>query len=122
MAYVSKETKATLVAEAKKVLPKGWKATFGVRHHSTMVMTIRKAPASVLEDYLGDKSHDHPHVNHHHLETCWKGETLKTLEALRAALMTGNHDHSDIQSDYFDVGWYVSMNFGQWDKPCEFNG
>ena len=28
-----------------------------------------------------------------------------------------NHNNSDIQTDYFDVGWYVDVNVGQWDKP-----
>jgi len=31
----------------------------------------------------------------------------------------GNHDRSDIQSDYFDVGWYKSVNIGKWNKPYE---
>ena len=29
----------------------------------------------------------------------------------------GNHDRSDPQSDYFDVGWYVDVNIGKWNKP-----
>jgi hypothetical protein len=33
--------------------------------------------------------------------------------------MTGNHDRSDIQSDYFDVGWYVDVNIGSWNRPYE---
>jgi hypothetical protein len=32
-------------------------------------------------------------------------------------MMVGNHDRSDIQSDYFDVGWYVDINIGRWNKP-----
>jgi hypothetical protein len=32
-------------------------------------------------------------------------------------MMTGNHDRSDSQTDYFDVGWYIEIQFGQWDKP-----
>jgi hypothetical protein len=31
----------------------------------------------------------------------------------------GNHDRSDIQSDYFDVGWYVDVNVGAWNQPYE---
>jgi hypothetical protein len=31
----------------------------------------------------------------------------------------GNHDRSDIQTDYFDVGWYKSVNIGTWNKPYE---
>jgi hypothetical protein len=29
----------------------------------------------------------------------------------------GNYDNSDIQSDYFSVGWYIDVNVGKWDKP-----
>jgi hypothetical protein len=29
----------------------------------------------------------------------------------------GNWDKSDIQSDYFNVGWYVDVNIGKWNKP-----
>ena len=27
-----------------------------------------------------------------------------------------NHDNSDIMTDYFDVGWYVDINVGQWNN------
>ena len=33
-----------------------------------------------------------------------------------AAMNEGNHDNSDIQSDYFNVGWYVAVNVGYWNK------
>jgi hypothetical protein len=33
--------------------------------------------------------------------------------------MEGNHDNSDIQSDYFDVGWYVEVNIGKWNKAYD---
>jgi hypothetical protein len=33
------------------------------------------------------------------------------------AMNDGNHDRSDIQTDYFDVGWYVDVNIGRWNKP-----
>ena len=32
-----------------------------------------------------------------------------------------NHDNSDIQTDYFDVGWYVDVNAGIWNKPYVCN-
>ena len=37
------------------------------------------------------------------------------------ALNTDNHDNSDIQTDYFDVGHYVELNIGTWEKPYEIN-
>jgi len=34
-----------------------------------------------------------------------------------AVMNTGNWDKSDIQTDYFNVGWYVDVNIGKWNKP-----
>ena len=28
-----------------------------------------------------------------------------------------NYDNSDVQSDYFDVNFYLNLNIGKWDKP-----
>ena len=28
-----------------------------------------------------------------------------------------NHNNSDVQTDYFDVGWYIEINVGDWEKP-----
>jgi len=33
----------------------------------------------------------------------------------------GNFDKSDVQTDYFHVGWYMSVNLGKWDKPYILN-
>lgn len=35
------------------------------------------------------------------------------------AINSENYDNSDSMSDYFDVGYYVHLNFGKWDKPCQ---
>lgn len=121
MAYMTQENKKHLSALAKAVLPKGWKATFAVRHHSGIVCTITEAPASILEDYLGTLDHNNmPSVNRYHMDRYWKGKTLEALSAILQALGTGNHDNSDIMSDYFDIGWYVDLSFGKWNKPTNF--
>ena len=124
MAYVSKEKKAKIVAAVKAAkLPKEWKITFAVDNHTSIVATIRQAPASVLDDYLGELHSDGmPHVNEYHLDKLYKGKTLAALTKLLAALNTDNFDHSDSQSDYFHVGHYVDISFGRWDKPCTFVG
>lgn len=121
MAYVSKEKKAKIVLAAKAIIPKGWKVTFSVEHHMSIVATIQKAPASVLDDCLFEHSGT-PGVNEFHLPAQWKGETLKVLENLRDALNTDNFDKSDIMSDYFHVGHYVTIQFGRWNKRTEFVG
>ena len=33
------------------------------------------------------------------------------------ALNIDNHNRSDSQTDYFDVGHYTSINLGSWNKP-----
>jgi len=42
---------------------------------------------------------------------------LKFLTELKDAMNVGNYDRSDMQSDYFDVGFYIDINVGNWDKP-----
>ena len=37
--------------------------------------------------------------------------------AMNLAMNIGNHDNSDLQTDYYDVGWYVNLQFGRWNKP-----
>lgn len=124
MAYMSQEKKAVIAAELKKVMPKGWKYSLGVRHHSTVVLKITSAPVDLLAGLQGEHAADirarrYHQVNAYHLGTQFSGEVLKAFEAIRAALNTGNWDRSDLMSDYCDVGHYVDIQIGRWDKPFE---
>jgi hypothetical protein len=56
-------------------------------------------------------------VNPYHFKDHFSGRALEFLKEVHIAMMVGNHDNSDIQSDYFDVGWYVDINIGRWDRP-----
>lgn len=119
MAYVSKEIKAKIVTEVKKVLPADWKATFAVRHHSTIVMTVRSAPFDLAAKFYQAKNHpDYCDVNHYHFAKSTPDQNLAaTLEKIIDALNTDNYDNSDVMTDYFDVGHYVDLRFGEWGKP-----
>lgn len=44
---------------------------------------------------------------------------FEKLVNIIAALNSENYDNSDIMSDYHDVGYYVDLNFGRYDKPCK---
>lgn len=126
MAYVPKEKKAKIVAAVKAVLPKGWKVTFAVRHYSTIVCTVRSAPFDLMEKmdhpsikrgYNGE-TFDHIGINNYHAETySTDKEFTKTLQKIIDALNTDNYNNSDIMTDYFDVGHYVDLRFGEWNKP-----
>jgi hypothetical protein len=34
----------------------------------------------------------------------------------------GWFNHSDIQTDYFHLAFYLSINVGQWNKPYVYTG
>lgn len=120
MAYMSQEKKAKIAVELKKVMPKGWKYSLAVRNHSTIVCTIKSAPVDLIaevkrvsgstfvkDDY--DVNPYHPHVAF--------DKNLKNIEKILTAMNLNNHNNSDIQTDYFDVGHYVDLNIGKWNKP-----
>ena len=109
MAYMSQEMKTEIAPAIKAVLKKhNMKGTISVRHHSSLVVKIKEG-ALAFDDY--------EQVNTYWLTEHYKGKELKFLTELHKAMMKGNHDNSDIQSDYFDVGWYTDIVIGNWKKP-----
>jgi hypothetical protein len=120
MAWMNQERKAALAEGLKKVMPKGWKYSLAVRHHSTLVLTISEAPIDLVAQSLcsdEQKKRGYIDVNQYHIDGVFSGSLLETFTAIRDAMMVGNHDNSDPQTDYFDVGWYIDINVGKWDKP-----
>lgn len=113
MAYMNQEKKSLIHSELKKVVPKTWKWSLSVSHHSTIVFTVSKAPSKELGEYDGKSVQ----VNTYCPEKYFAGEVLATAKAVIAALNKSNHNRSDTQSDYFDVGHYVDFNIGRWDNP-----
>src|ERR1041384_7152282 len=99
MAYMDQTKKAKIAAELKKVMPKDWKYTLRVQHHSTIIMTIQSAPVDLytLCTYES-KSSRYIQLNEFYLERAYNDEKIiKVLLAAKAALNTDNWDKSDIQ-------------------------
>ena len=112
MAYMNQERKAAMAPAIKAVLKKhGMKGSIGVQHHSTLVVTVSEGKI--------DFGVDCRTVNEYHIEHNYKNNkaALAFLTELKSAMMVGNHDNSDAQSDYFDVGWYININIGKYNKP-----
>jgi hypothetical protein len=119
MAYISQDRKKELTPAIKAVLKKyDVKASISVDNHSTLVVTI----ASSGIDFLKGTDRDHISVNTYWIEDHFTGRTKDCLLELKAAMMTGNHDNSDIMTDYFDVGWYIDIKIGKWNKPYIYTG
>lgn len=117
---MSQEKKAKIAPAVKAILKKyNVKASLAVRNHSTLVLNVKQGSIDFIKDF-GDSEDAkkfgiqvNPYWYHEH----FAGESKKFLTEVITAMNDGNHDRSDIQSDYFDVGWYVDVNIGQWNKP-----
>lgn len=110
MAYMSQERKTALAPAIKAVLKKhGVKGTLSVDNHSGLTLTVSEGSI--------DFGTDHTQVNVYHIDRFWKDKAREFLSEVVAAMNVGNHDRSDISTDYFDVGWYVYVNIGRWNKP-----
>jgi len=133
MAYVSQELKAKLAPKIKALLKKyGLKGSLAVRNNSTLVLNIKSGKIDFLESFnrLGAAefrpayNQFHPatkciDVNPYHYQDHFDGKAKEFLTKVIPAMNVGNFDKSDIQTDYFHVGWYIGVNIGKWNKPYE---
>jgi hypothetical protein len=136
MAYVSQELKAKLAPKIKAICKKyGVKASIAVRNHSTLCLNIKSGKIDFIENFIeADANVMHGRkmapeqvaylrkngsldVNVYWYKEHFTGRALNFLKEVIPAMNAGNHDNSDAQTDYFDVGWYVDVNIGKWNKP-----
>lgn len=122
MAYVSQELKAKLAPKIKAICKKyGVKASLSVRNHSVLCLNIKSGKIDFFADsgdcYEQGKRFGHIQVNTYWYRDHFDGKSKEFLSEVIPAMNIGNHDNSDIQTDYFDVGWYINVNVGQWNKP-----
>jgi hypothetical protein len=127
MAYMSQENKAKIAAVLKVVIPADWKWSLAVRDHSTICLTIASAPVDLVASYASRGMEEasraaavrkgHVDVNQHHWKDHFNPELVDVFEKVFEALNLDNHDRSDSMTDYFDVGHYVRVSIGRWDKP-----
>jgi len=136
MAYMSQEKKAKIAPKVKAILAKyKVKGSLAVRNHSTLVLNLKSGSIDLIENYIDTdsktfhgkkmsqdqidyiRSKKSLDVNPYWYQEHFTGKSLKFLKEIFVAMNDGNWDKSDIQSDYFNVGWYVDVNIGKWDKP-----
>lgn len=126
MAYMNQERKAERAPAVKAICAKyGIKASLAVRNHSTLVLNVKSGVIDFINNFNTTVAADcgftpakqSIQINPYHYEKHFSGDSLKFLEEVMAVMNTGNHDNSDMQTDYFDVGFYVDINIGAWNKP-----
>ena len=114
MAYMNQQKKVQLAPGIKAVLKKyGLKGSISVKNHSTLRVTISQGKI----DFLKGNNDTYRQVNEYCIESSFRGVARQCMLELKQAMNVGNHNRSDTQSDYFDVGWYIDICVGQWDKP-----
>ncbi len=126
MAYVSQELKAKLAPRIKAICKKyGVKASLAVNNHSTLVLNVKEGKVDFINDY-GDTPETRAdaekfgiQVNPYHYKSHFNGDAYHFLSEVIPEMNAGNWDKSDTQTDYFNVGWYISVNIGRWNKPYQ---
>ena len=117
MAYITQEKKKELAPGIKAVCKKhGVSGTLSVHNHSILVLTVRRGKINFPVEDRG-----YMMLNHHHPEI-YEKEVRGFLAEVVEAMNIGNHDNSDIMTDYFDVGWYIEIYVGNWKKPYKYEG
>jgi len=130
MAFMSQERKKKLAPAIKAVLKKyGYKGTIGVCNHSSLVVNIKEGVADFIgmanakNKEISERRNQpyYPNNGYVQVNTYYPehyGEAAPFLEELIAAMKgTSWYNNSDIQTDYFDIAWYIDINVGRWDKP-----
>ena len=135
MAYMSQDRKAELAPKIKAILKKyKVKGSLSVKNHSTLLLTVKSGPidfignfnetiAELRNRFNGVRENEVVfgalQVNEYHYDKHFTGKACAFLKEVLSAMNKGNHDRSDIMTDYFDVGWYSNVYIGQWNKPYE---
>lgn len=132
MAYMSQEKKVKIAPKIKAILAKyKVKGSLAVRNHMTLCLNLKSGSIDFIanSNTVCGNSHyqvasgfkpstsGYDQVNPYHFKDHYDGKALAFMQEVFHAMNDGNHDRSDIQSDYFDVGWYVDVNIGKWNKP-----
>ena len=126
MAYVSQENKKSKMEDLKKIFKAyGLKATVAVKDHAVLCVNIKAGKLDFIQDRDNKLKEinetplkrDYIDVNIYNLEKTHTGDCLNCLKDILQIANKGNHNRSDSQSDYFDVGWYVDINIGKYNSP-----
>jgi hypothetical protein len=122
MAYISKADKDAKAVELRALAKQyGIKATVARKHCYTIVLNIHGGKIDfygALKEVDSNYSKTYIQVNPYWVDDQFnKGVAHDFLTKALEIMNRVNHNNSDAMVDYFDVGWYIDINVGQWNKP-----
>jgi len=120
MAYIKSEQVKEMRNKIKEMYPakQGWKFSITREHYSIVRCEILSAPIELRLD----NSRTNESVNDFYIESRYDGKNniaTEILKNINNILNFNNFDNSDVMTDYFNVGHYVNISIGAWDKPFE---
>lgn len=112
MAHVTKELSARVRKELKEKFPtaEGWKFSVRKDDSGTLYISILQGPMQL----------ESGSINHRHIDNRYKGITKALFNSILAIANEGNYNNSDIMTDYFDVGWYINLAVGNYDREYTY--
>lgn len=118
MAYISTEKAAQIRKRLKEEFPEiKFSVALGSGKYSLYV-SILKSPYEFRP--VDDEHREYVDVNQYWIDSERFGyRNVDILKRIIAICNDGNWDRSDVMTDYFDVGWYLNLYIGRWDKPFE---
>lgn len=140
MAYMCQTKKKAIAPHIKAVLAKyGMKGTIAVRDRMALVVNVKSGALDLigqanrdnkaLAERRGDRFYEvdgYYQANPYHASNGGDEKINSFFNELIQA-MNGkgsgfaNYDDSDSMTDYFDVGWYLSINVGDYGKPYQLS-
>ena len=115
MAYISTEEIKVIREELKKNFPSrlGWKLSIVRRDYLSLSISIIKAPFELRND----QNNAYEQVNQYWIESRENKQSVPPLKKIFEIANKNNYNRSDVQSDYFDVGYYLNISIGHFGKP-----
>ena len=115
MAYISTEEVKVIREELKKNFPSrlGWKLSIVRRDYLSLSISIIKAPFELRND----QNNSYEPVNQYWIESRENTQSIPPLKKIFEIANKNNYNRSDVQSDYFDVGYYLNISIGHFGKP-----
>ena len=114
MAYFNQDRKKEMAPKIKTILKKyEMKGSLSVENHSTICLNLKSGKL----DLIRNKERLYESINVYYTDNHFEGKNKDFLNECLKVLYEGNHNNSDVYTDYHDVGWYVSINAGRWNKP-----
>ena len=120
MAYISQDTKAKLSPAIKAVCKKyGIVATIAIGYSNrTLILNIKRGAIDFVNNAKDTVNNNLKSATKYGKQ--YSGNALEFLQAVHSAMMVGNHNNSDIENGYYDIGWFTTINIGTQRSPYQY--